>query len=343
MVPQEFQEWINIELRRFFTGKSKSLSAQDPRISELVSQIAGVTLRGGDRMRPYFCYLGYHAAQKQSSAHNSRPKALLPMLLALEVFHTFALVHDDIIDQDKVRRGGPTIHAYFTQNLRNANLATSLAILAGDLCFVWSQELFDRITPPDPRARVIFNQLREEVASGQVSDVWGMKGAAVEEIRAMYLRKTGNYTVTKPLLMGAYFGQGSQEIVKCLSKYGEVMGLAFQLKDDLLGIFGDEVVTGKSTLTDIREGKWTLLIADTYQKLTKHEQKILLNLLGNRAVTHKDLEFVKVCSEKTGARKALEEELQRLVNFAQKKLTQLPNDTKLELMRMAEFISNRSA
>ena len=126
MIPLEFQKWINGGLQQFFSSKFTQFSKDDSRIPELISQIADVTLRGGDRLRPYFCYLGYLAAGKK------RKQDILPILLALETFHTFALIHDDIMDGAELRRGGFTIHAYFTQNLRNSQLATSLAILAGD-------------------------------------------------------------------------------------------------------------------------------------------------------------------------------------------------------------------
>ncbi len=356
MIPLEFQKWINGGLQQFFSSKFTQFSKDDSRIPELISQIADVTLRGGDRLRPYFCYLGYLAAGKK------RKQDILPILLALETFHTFALIHDDIMDGAELRRGGFTIHAYFTQNLRNSQLATSLAILAGDLCLVWAQELFDKLSSRTrfgisaiekrmlklvqhdkviQTARQVFNDLREEVISGQISDVWGMRGSSPASIRAMYGRKTGNYTVTKPLVLGALLGGGSHKLVERLTKYGKAVGLAFQLKDDILGVFGDETVTGKSTLQDLEEGKWTLMVAETYRRASEKEKQLLLRYLDNRESTAKELEWVKRQIEVSGAKVEMEREMVQLINKAMMHIEPIVNESKHSLERIARFTIER--
>lgn len=338
MIPKEFQEWINHELTQFFRKKSSSLEKHDPRIKELITQIAEMTLRGGDRQRPYFCYLGYSAAGKNDK------EGVLPMLLALEIFHSFALIHDDLMDNANKRRGGPTIHAHFTKNLRNEGRATSLAILAGDLCAQWAVELFDHLVQGETlvKARNLFNHLREEVIGGQISDVWGMKGASLQVIREMYRRKSGNYSVAKPLILGALLGGGEPALIQHLTDYGEAVGLAFQLQDDLLGIFSNEKVTGKSTSGDIREGKWSLLIADTYIHLSTQDQVRLMKILGNPHSSAREIRWVRAQMEKTGAKKRVEIEMKQLVSVAKKSIVELSKQKRIELMRVAEYIIKRA-
>ncbi|HCM37451.1 MAG: Polyprenyl synthetase [Candidatus Gottesmanbacteria bacterium GW2011_GWB1_43_11] len=344
MIDTRFQELINRELQRFFDRKRKESQKLDKRFPELINQIADVTLRGGDRLRPYMCYLGYQVGG------GTDPEAIMFALLALELFHSFALIHDDIMDEANLRRGGPTIHAYFTQILRKPHVAYSLALLAGDLCAEWGQELFDKITPSNPRTslrggegelRSLFDQLRQEVILGQTSDIWGMQGATSDEIRQMYRYKSGNYSIQKPLLLGAGLAGVSASTMKQLAKYGEAVGLAFQLKDDWLGIFGDESTTGKAVGADIVEGKWTLLIAKAFQKLANIDRQRLKNLLLSHQVTREELRWVRERLVTSGAKTSLEDEMQNLVEAAKQAIVTLPKQVQKSLVQLAEFAITR--
>lgn len=363
MTDLAFQKRVNKDLEKFFERKQEEAVIQHKRTGLLVKQIADLTLRGGDRQRPYFCYLGYKTTKSVILGSEATPESgfwtsqndklneIMPVLLALELFHSFALIHDDLMDEGDMRRGGPTIYAYFTQNLRTEGpadkLARSLAILAGDLCAQWAQELFDRITPPNPllvrggegELRGLFNNLREEVMYGQVSDTWGMKGAQPDQIRQMYRHKSGNYSVTKPLVLGAMLGGSSEELIDKLTEYGEAVGLAFQLKDDLLDIFGQATKTGKQPGHDIRDGKWTLLIALTYSRLKLKDKQKLEDLLGKQSLSLQDINWVRERMTSTGTKVEIETEMRVLTEQAKAIVDNLPEKAKLK--QIADFMMVR--
>lgn len=375
MVPQEFQTTVNSYLKKFFTDKKQKLVQYDLRLGELVDQITDVTLRGGDRMRPYFCWLGYHAGG------GTDLKQILPAILALELIQSYALIHDDIMDKADRRRGGLTIHAYFTQNLRKPTTAFSLAILAGDLCNLWAHELFNqinnrkhrhsgksgltgRIQNPkrdledpgqDPlngssqddnlnQVRQLFIQMQEEVISGQTMDVWGMQFGQPESLLKMYQLKSASYTVEKPLLLGVSLARDSlkptPEIYKTLSFYGQKVGLAFQLRDDYLGVFGDEKITGKSTTGDLKEHKWTFLTALTWEKLTPASKTRFKKIFGQN-IKPADILRLKNLIRQSGADKELLNLMQKVVNEAKKSIEEAKLKNQRELISMARFAIER--
>lgn len=337
MIPKSFQNELNAELKIFFTRAKQALSIKDSRILELIDQIAAVTLRGGDRQRPYLCALSFNSGKDSSLAK------ILPVLLSLELLHTYFLIHDDIVDRASVRREGPTIHAYFTQNLRKQSQAQALAILAGDLCCSWAQQLWDQI-PSNPSvlaAHKLFNQMDEEVILGQTLDASSMQHAGETQLLSMYRAKSGNYSVKIPLLIGATLA-GKKAYYQNLSGFGEAAGVAFQLKDDLLGVFGNKSKTGKSTDSDIKEGKWTVLAHYAFKKLTRNGQQKFLNILGNPRASQTGCAWVKTVFVKTGAKKYVEDVTWQLVNTAKKEVRGLPQPLQMKLAKMANFIVNRS-
>lgn len=342
MIDLQFQNFINQELKRFFATRRKFSSQFDKRLPQLIDQIATFTLRGGDRMRPYFCWLGYKIAKNQPHVSHSRLNTILPVLLALELTHTFALIHDDIMDEADTRRGGPTIHAYFTKILRNSHLATSLAILAGDLAYIWAEELFDEVKNEEYlRAKVLFNTMREETVYGQVSDMWGMKERSREELLTMYELKTARYSVEKPLLVGATLGNGDTKLASQLSNYGIKVGTAFQIKDDLLGVFGEEKITGKSTTDDIREGKWTLLIAETAQRVKKEQKHEFFKILGDKNASTENIKKVREWMIISGAKALVEKKMQNLIKDGLEAFSGLPGQLTAELRSIAQFVVER--
>jgi geranylgeranyl diphosphate synthase type I len=292
-------------------------------------------------MRPYFCYLGYLASGGKAL------EVILPVLLGLELFHTFALIHDDVMDQADMRRGGSTIHAYFTQNLRIRQLADSLALLAGDLCFIWAQEMWSRLPSNSTtyKAKKIFDRMIEEVIYGQILDVWGpakQDYGSLDPILKMYEFKSGNYSVQKPLLIGACLAQANPALINSLLTYGEAVGLAFQLKDDLLGVFGEIQKTGKSNSDDIKEGKWTLLVALIYAKLSNKDKKQLLSTLGNRKSTSAQIDWVRQKFISTGAGDEIDKKMIELVETAKHALEGVMIKNKQELIKVADFVIKRT-
>ncbi len=334
MVPHEFQVAINTSLKRFFSQKQQKLSSYDQRLGQLVAQIADVTLRGGDRMRPYFCWLGFRASG------GTRFKQVLYACLALEMIQSYAIIHDDIMDQAEKRRGGLTIHAYFTQNYRRKRLADSLAILAGNLCNLWAHELF-RKNRPSKQATDLFLTLQEEVLAGQTLDIWGLKFAKPADVLHMYQLKSASYTVEKPLLIGTVLGhphldQGSA-FYQALANYGQKLGLAFQLRDDELGVFGAQQITGKSANNDLIDTKWTYLVALTYAKLESADKSKFEQLFAKDRLTVADADWVKSLMLKSGVREKQQQLMQRLVRQGKKDIKELDERVRKDLVEIAEF------
>lgn len=356
MIDSSFQQVVNNELKGLFARKLKESHKVDKRLPELIEQIADVTLRGGDRMRPYFCALGFQIATNQLKTQNLTHKipgiqglkfreslTILPALLALELTHTFALIHDDIMDGADTRRRGSTIHAYFTKNLRNDQLATSLGILAGDLAYLWADELFDQLTIKNSSvARTLFNIMREETIYGQIRDVWGMYGASTSEVLKLYDLKSGRYSVEKPLLIGATLGGGEAKLLSQLSQYGRKVGMAFQIQDDILGVFGNEENTGKSITSDITECKWTILISEMYIRLNSIDQKKLSDFFMRGNMRPIEVEWVKKQIALTRAIDEVKKIMQRQVKEALQNIQGFQMIAQTNLRNIAQFATSRT-
>jgi geranylgeranyl diphosphate synthase type I len=237
----------------------------------LISSIATLT-RGGKRMRALLCYWGWRAA-------GGSPSASAPVVAgtALEFFQAAALIHDDIIDRSDTRRGRPSVHRQFTARHSDAGwhldperFGVSAAILAGDLCLAFSEELFTAscADAAGGAARTIFNRMRTEVMAGQYLDlleeaVGPDQEPAVAEERALNILrfKSAKYSMERPLMLGGALAGADDAMLRAYSAFALPLGEAFQLRDDVLGVFGDPAVTGKPAGDDLREGKRTFLIA----------------------------------------------------------------------------------
>lgn len=243
------------------------LAEVDQRLAAVTAEIGGLLDAGGKRLRPAFVWWGH-----QATGADPDPEVLLPAA-AVEVLHTFALLHDDVMDRSARRRGRPSAHLAFRELHASEGMTgdaawfgVSAAILAGDLAYVWADELFDSAAL-DPaalaRGRAVFTTLRSEVIAGQYLDLrlGGEVEAGERWARQVALLKSARYTVTRPLLLGAALSDERRPDVEAsLATYGDAVGVAFQMRDDVLGMFGDPAVTGKSCIDDLREGKRTVLV-----------------------------------------------------------------------------------
>ena len=265
----------------------RRLVAIDASADELGRTVFDLVTSGGKRLRPAFVHWGWRAAEAAVSdadrgAAGPAPDAASASTVgaAMELLHTFALLHDDVMDRAATRRGRPSAHAGFAAAHRvnggrgDAELfGTSAATLAGDLAFVWADELLDRVEAPAARlaaVRAVFGELRNEVIVGQYLDL--LAGSSVagegphsgEHLAVTVARlKSARYTVTRPLELGAALGGLDDEhspVLAALRTYGDAVGLAFQMRDDVLDLVGDPAATGKGTFGDLREGKRTVLL-----------------------------------------------------------------------------------
>jgi len=313
----EIRGRVDSRLEKFFEDKRRRASAVSPPSIELVEAIARLTMRGGKRLRAAVLVCGFHAIEP--SAPLSRTD---DACAALELLQTYLLIHDDWMDCDDERRGGPSVHASFRDRYGDAHLGASLAVLAGDLAAAYAWELLGGA--PFPEGRVLdgmgaFWRMQEEVVFGQHLDL-----IATEEVDRMQHLKTGSYTVRGPLRVGAVLANATAAQTEALERYGAPLGIAFQLRDDLLGTFGDRTALGKPTGSDLRAGKRTSLVDEASRLLSARDRAELDSVLGDRDADDGAVARVTELLVTSGARARVEERLDQLLREARAALDGAP-------------------
>jgi geranylgeranyl diphosphate synthase type I len=295
---------VDTALGEFLATKEREAPHESLRtLVETVRGCAG----GGKRLRPVFCYCGWSAA-----GGGPDDAAVIRAGAGLELLHCFALIHDDIMDGSEMRRGRPAAHRLLARDVGGADaerFGVNAAILLGDLCFTWADELLDepgdRHGPARARwavVRRIVHAMRTELCAGQYLDLTGKTAAdplahAWSTIRC----KTAGYTIEHPLRLGAALAGADEAVLRACEAYGRPLGEAFQLRDDLLGVFGDPAVTGKSALEDFREGKETVLMILTRARATRGERAVLDELHGHADLGEADADRLRAVIRRTGA------------------------------------------
>jgi geranylgeranyl diphosphate synthase type I len=270
-------------------------------------------LAGGKRLRPAFCHWGWRGAGG----------ADLPQLVSaaasLELLQAGALIHDDVMDASDTRRGRPSAHRRFQSMHEEAGwpgAATAFgqgaAILLGDLCLAWSGQMYDESGLPEQalrRGRPVYDLMRTEVMSGQYLDMLEQArgSGSVETALRVVEFKSAKYTIERPLHLGAALAGAPPPVVAAYSAYGLPLGIAFQLRDDVLGVFGDPDVTGKPAGDDLREGKRTVLIALALRAATPAQAEVVRGKLGDRGLDGAGVEALRSVIVDTGALATCEE------------------------------------
>jgi geranylgeranyl diphosphate synthase type I len=265
-------------LADFLATQIAALDGVDPALGSFARTARDLVLAGGKRLRPTFAYWGWRGI----IGPHEPVAPVLPALAALELMHTFALVHDDVMDASATRRGRPTAHRIFAaqhtaaERLGDADhFGEASAVLVGDLCLVWADQLLARAPLPPATlfaVRSCYDRMRVEAVAGQYLDILGEAepGAwSLERALLVARHKTASYTVQRPLQFGAALADDPQtDASEAFHRYGEAVGEAFQLCDDLLGVYGDPAVTGKPAGDDLRTGKPTALLMLAHQLAT---------------------------------------------------------------------------
>lgn len=329
------------------------LRGTHPSLAPLGEELESFVLATGKRLRPTLVLLGWEATGQDD------PAPALGPALAVELVHTCALVHDDLIDEAEVRRGRPAAHHAFARRHTSARwtgepaaFGRAAAILLGDLAFVAADDLFLRAADDGlPADRIlaafrVFTTLREEVTAGQFLDVVAQSSGVNDPDLALTIAtyKSGRYSVSRPLEIGALLG-GDPGLAERLSDIGLPMGTAFQLRDDVLGVFGAEEETGKSILSDLAEGKRTLLVALTAERLDDASRDRFESLLGDPDLDEAGAAEMRGLMRETGALEETERRAAALVDGALEGLSTvaIPDRTRSALEGLARFLVARSA
>lgn len=331
-------------------------------VEPLVSE-ARSFLSGGKRLRAQFLAAAFQATLFDPMP-DELPQHVVNAAAALELFHAAALIHDDVIDHSDTRRGSPAIHRRFeSMHVQNswrsspADYGVATAILIGDLLQSWADQLFsDALTSVQPdqakTARNHFNRMRSEVAIGQYLDVLEEQLGALmpeaeqlERATRVLVYKSAKYSVEAPLLIGTALAGGSEQQEANIREYGLPVGVAFQLRDDLLGVFGDAEVTGKPAGDDLREGKRTVLVGLTRQHLPTSARHVFDEMLGDPDLTDEQILMMQRTIRDSGAVDAVESMIRGNVERARESVERFNSDSSHTalLLALAERATQRNS
>ncbi|MET8797152.1 polyprenyl synthetase family protein [Nocardia sp. NPDC004568] len=319
-------------LREQTTHLRDIVGADDELWSSMMSDIERF-IAGGKRLRPEFCYWGWRAAGGAGDGD-----IVVRASAALELLHAFALVHDDIIDDSDIRRGSPTVHRHGADlhsrmglRGRAADFGTAVAILIGDLCLAWYHDMLDScaLGPEQRRAvRRLSSQTFAELIAGQYLDLaeQGSRHLSMDRSWKVIAYKTSKYTIERPMQLGGILAAGDPMIVDSYSRYAVPLGEAFQLRDDILGAFGDPAVTGKPDGDDLRTGKGTVLLATTRKLADDTARRTIDELLSRETMTDEDVARLREIMVETGAVTIVEERIGEQAQAAASAAEDMPVD-----------------
>jgi geranylgeranyl diphosphate synthase type I len=338
---------VEQRLRDLLSGELERWRAFDADLAAPFAEIGRLVLVGGKRLRPAFAHWAFVGAGGDPDD---------PMIVnagaAFELMHAFALFHDDVMDDADSRRGEPTTHTVFADQHHRAGwsgdarrFGDGVAILVGDLAFVYADQLLVGLSPA---AWQVWNELRIELNVGQVLDIVGsaQRDRRRDKAERICRYKSGKYTVERPLHLGAVMAAPGRaaELVPVLSAYGLPLGDAFQLRDDVMGAFGDPSLTGKPVGGDLREGKPTPLLARAVATATS-PQRVVLDRVGRPDLSDDDIARIQQVIADTGALAELEATIDDLTARAVDAIERAPltPEARDELVLLAHYVSRRQS
>ncbi|HVQ18935.1 MAG TPA: polyprenyl synthetase family protein [Actinomycetes bacterium] len=329
------------------------LSRQQPMLEKVtadllpVVEVARTMLAGGKRLRPAFAYWGYRVAGGDDG------EQIVTAAASLELLQACALIHDDVMDDSDLRRGQPSVHRRFAA-LHDAagwrrsghTFGIGAAILLGDLALTWADELLFASGLPDQallRAKPVYDQMRTELMAGQYLDLveQARGGGSVERALLVARYKSAKYTVEGPLRLGGSLAGGSAELLDVYTAYALPLGEAFQLRDDLLGVFGDPGQTGKPTSDDLREGKRTVLIAIAVERADAAQQRVIERHLGDPVLSEEGVAALRQVIVDTGADTHVETLIDERMAGATAELAGLDANSRKVLSELAHAATSR--
>jgi geranylgeranyl diphosphate synthase type I len=338
---------VESRIEALLAAETQRWQQVDDSLAAPLDSLRALVLAGGKRLRPAFAHWAFVGA-----GGDPDDPAITDAGAALELLHTFALIHDDIMDGSTTRRGLDAVHVHFQQTHANhawqgegRRFGEGVAILVGDLAFVYADVLMRDAPPP---AADVFNELRLEVNIGQYLDLLGTvrRDASVESARRICVYKSGRYTTERPLHLGAALAHKLPPLQDPLTAYGAPLGEAFQLRDDLLGVFGDTAVTGKPVGEDLREGKPTALYALAAQEadtLDGAAAELLAHRFGAPDLDEGEVAQLQDVLVRTGAKDKVEARIAGLLDDALGALDHVPisAEARRELAALAVYVAGR--
>jgi len=314
---EELRAQIEESLRAFLGSQRSHLRDIGGELDPVTDNVASYVLTGGKRLRPLFAYWGFRGA---GGTHDI---TAIRAVSSLELIHACALMHDDVMDGSDTRRGNPAIHKRFATMHREQGLSgdadkfgVAAAILLGDLALVWADQMLHTSRVDERallRALPVIDDMRVEIMSGQYLDVLeqALASQSIERSLRVARLKSAKYTVERPLHFGAALADAKQDVIEIYSRFGMPLGEAFQLRDDLLGVFGDPEETGKPAGDDLREGKRTVLIAATLDRASGTQAAFIEQHLGRATLGVPDVLRMREIIVDTGAAAHTEELIER--------------------------------
>ncbi len=303
---EDLRDRVSAALEVFLDRQAARLHSVGSEVGELVLASREL-LGGGKRLRPAFGYWGWRGAGMPDDDR------MVVAAASLELFQACAIIHDDVMDRSDTRRGRPAAHRRFGSLHSSAGwrgdgdaFGVGAAILLGDLCLAWTDEMFFGcgLEPARvDRARPLFNEMRTELMGGQYLDLLeqALGGGSVPRARRVIAYKSARYSVLRPLQLGAALAGADRALLAAYEAFGLPLGEAFQLRDDVLGVFGDPAETGKPAGDDLREGKRTVLVALAAQRGTAAQQRVLDRHLGDPGLDQDGVQALREVIVSTGA------------------------------------------
>ncbi len=324
---KQIRKKIDEQLKIFFASDELALSLTKSNLL-LYKELRNFVLSKGKRIRPALFVLAYDGLTTRKS------KDIYKTAISFELLHDFFLIHDDIIDRSDLRRGAPSIHKALAKNLKHsANIGPSgsdLAIISGDILFSLALKAF---LSSEAYSNNSFKALNKFINCSfytelgeyieMLESIKNIAQVKKEDIYKIYKLKTARYTFSYPLSIGAELASASKKTIKDIFDYGIYVGIAFQIKDDILGLFANEEKSGKSSLSDLNEAKKTLLIWKAFQTASSKDKKAIKTLLFKTKINKQDLYMMRSIVERTGSLTYAKKEINRYYSQSQKILTSL--------------------
>lgn len=347
---QQFKQKFDPLLVAYLDEQIADAQSRDKFTASGLEYCKKMIMAGGKRLRPALAMWGYQGAGGDDT------EAMMQAALSVELLHAFLLVHDDIMDRDATRHGVDTIHERYRKQLRYllgeaeaVHAGQSIALVFGDILNAFGNHALFTTNFDKERifaALTYLQQVIHHTIIGQLQDVMAeYRGVATrEETLRMYEYKTARYTIESPLVLGAILAGANEAVRAQIHDFAIPLGIAFQIRDDILGVFGDAKTLGKPVGSDIREGKITLLVVTAREKAPACDVKILNELLGKKDLSQDDIAQFRAIITDCGARGHAEQYAEQLISDAHKSLdtVEFTPEIKKILTSLASYMTKRS-